>query len=54
VQEHFARHLSEQDMECVRTALAKVLEGNGYPGEQPFLTSVETSAAPQAGRPRAR
>jgi DNA-binding MarR family transcriptional regulator len=42
VQEHFARHLSEQDMECVRTALAKVLEGNGYPGEPPCLPSEET------------
>jgi DNA-binding MarR family transcriptional regulator len=35
VQEHFARHLTEQDMECVRTALSKVLEGNGYPGDPP-------------------
>jgi DNA-binding MarR family transcriptional regulator len=31
VQEHFARHLSEQDLRCLRAALAKVLDGNGYP-----------------------
>src|SRR6266511_5992738 len=35
VQEHFARHLTKQDMDGVRTALSKVLEGNGYPGDPP-------------------
>jgi DNA-binding MarR family transcriptional regulator len=35
VERHFARHLSEQDLACVREALAKVLRGNGYPGADP-------------------
>jgi DNA-binding MarR family transcriptional regulator len=50
VQEHFARHLSEQDMECVRAALGKVLEGNGYPVEPPCRPSEE--AHPGAARAR--
>lgn len=45
VQEQFARHISKQDMDCVRSALAKVLEGNGYPGELPCT-------APEGLRPR--
>jgi DNA-binding MarR family transcriptional regulator len=32
VQELFARHLTSEDIRSVRAALAKVLEGNGYPG----------------------
>jgi DNA-binding MarR family transcriptional regulator len=32
VQEHFSRHLTSADIRCVRAALDKVLEGNGYPG----------------------
>jgi DNA-binding MarR family transcriptional regulator len=30
VQRHFARHLSAEDVRCVREALAKVVEGNRY------------------------
>jgi DNA-binding MarR family transcriptional regulator len=44
VQEHFARHLSKQDMECVRSALAKVLEGNGYQGDVPCPPTEATDA----------
>jgi DNA-binding MarR family transcriptional regulator len=32
VEGQFARHLSEQDLACVREALTKVLRGNGYGG----------------------
>jgi DNA-binding MarR family transcriptional regulator len=30
VQRHFARHLSAEEVRCVREALAKVVEGNRY------------------------
>ena len=30
VQRHFTRHLSAEDVRCVREALAKVVEGNRY------------------------
>jgi DNA-binding MarR family transcriptional regulator len=45
VERQFARHLSEQDMACVRDALAKVLRGNGYPGAHPAAT-VEKERQP--------
>lgn len=35
VEEHFARHLSGQDLRCVRGALAKVLRAAGHPDEHP-------------------
>jgi DNA-binding MarR family transcriptional regulator len=35
VEEHFARHLSGQDLRCVRGALAKVPRAAGYPDEHP-------------------
>jgi DNA-binding MarR family transcriptional regulator len=51
VQEHFARHLTEQDMECVRTALAKVLEGNGYPGDPSGPTEAAHPGPERAASP---
>jgi DNA-binding MarR family transcriptional regulator len=48
VQEHFARHLTKQDMDGVRTALSKVLEGNGYPGDPPHPAEAAQPAPDRA------
>jgi DNA-binding MarR family transcriptional regulator len=48
VEEHFARHLSGQDLRCVRDALAKVLRAAGYPGEHPGADAERADPAAAA------